>query len=338
MTNEQTEERFEPSYRSGTAARLAGVPVETLRVWERRYGVVGPRTSPRGRRLYAAGDVSRLALIKQLVDLGSPIGTIANLPLAALREMRNAADAASKGRIGARNESVHPIRVALVGDTMTEDTGMDDARRTHLAIVARCPASAGAIEALRGVSADVVAIELPTLQADAVDFVDALAHTVGARRAVLAYRFGSTATVRQLRDRGHMVALAPLGPDELGLLCVDAAGFDAPRESAPLVPLPLDAVPVRRFDDVSLARIARASTKVNCECPHHLAELLVGLGAFERYSAECAQSNPGDAELHRYLRRVAGSARTMLEDALVRIARADGLPLPSNTVAKHFQD
>ena len=30
------------SYRTSVAARLAGLPVETLRVWERRYQVVGP--------------------------------------------------------------------------------------------------------------------------------------------------------------------------------------------------------------------------------------------------------------------------------------------------------
>ena len=34
-------------YRSGVAARLAGLPVETLRVWERRYGVSDAGRSPR---------------------------------------------------------------------------------------------------------------------------------------------------------------------------------------------------------------------------------------------------------------------------------------------------
>jgi hypothetical protein len=83
--DEPASAHFVPTYRSGTAARLAGIPVETLRVWERRYGVVGPGLSPRGHRLYSADDVSRLTLIKQLVDLGSPIGSIAMLPLASLR-------------------------------------------------------------------------------------------------------------------------------------------------------------------------------------------------------------------------------------------------------------
>ena len=42
-TKEQVIAELEPIYRSGMAARLAGIPVETLRVWERRYAVVARR-------------------------------------------------------------------------------------------------------------------------------------------------------------------------------------------------------------------------------------------------------------------------------------------------------
>ena len=76
------------TYRSGVAARLAGIPVETLRVWERRYRVVGPRVSPRGQRLYSSEEIGRLKLIKQLVDMGHPIGAIATLSTDALDAMR----------------------------------------------------------------------------------------------------------------------------------------------------------------------------------------------------------------------------------------------------------
>ncbi|WP_204311553.1 MerR family transcriptional regulator, partial [Stenotrophomonas maltophilia] len=35
-------------YRTGAAARLAGLPVETLRVWERRYSLSDAQRSERG--------------------------------------------------------------------------------------------------------------------------------------------------------------------------------------------------------------------------------------------------------------------------------------------------
>jgi hypothetical protein len=69
--------------------------------------------------------------------------------------------------------------------------------------------------------------------------------------------------------------------------------------------------------------------KLNCECPHHITELLIHLGNFETYSAECANSSPADAALHHYMKGIAGNARAMLEVALVRVAEAQGLTLPA---------
>jgi hypothetical protein len=93
-------------------------------------------------------------------------------------------------------------------------------------------------------------------------------------------------------------------------------------------------VPARRFDDRSLAQIAHASTALYCECPRHVVELLLTLGTFEHYSAECVSRSPADAALHRYLERVAGTARALFEDALVLVARSEGLVLPGGGATK----
>src|SRR5450830_1632694 len=66
-------------YRSGVAARLAGLSAATLRVWERRYQLTATQRSATGQRLYTPGQVRRLGLLKQLVDRGHPIGTLAAL-------------------------------------------------------------------------------------------------------------------------------------------------------------------------------------------------------------------------------------------------------------------
>jgi hypothetical protein len=49
------------------------------------------------------------------------------------------------------------------------------------------------------------------------------------------------------------------------------------------------------------------------------------LGAFERYSSECAHRNPADAHLHGELERLASTARALIEEGLARVAAADGL-------------
>lgn len=336
VTNDETKDTpFAPTYRSGTAARLAGIPVETLRVWERRYGVVGPGLSPRGHRLYATEDVSRLALIKQLVDLGNPIGSIATLPLTSLRQMRDAADAASHvARVGPQVWPPQIVRVALVGEALAQRAAGIGHEAPTLAVAATCAEAAGALESLSGISADVLAIELPTLQVDTVGVVDAIVQAVGARTAVVAYRFGPAAVVSALRARGYAVLHSPLDLAELERLGRDAIHFGPTPARPAAPPAPSDTVPARRFDDRSLAQIAQASTALYCECPRHVVELLLTLGTFERYSAECVNRSPADAALHRYLQRVAGSARALFEDALVLVARSEGLALPGGGAAK----
>lgn len=325
---------FVPTYRSGTAARLAGIPVETLRVWERRYGVVRPGLSPRGHRLYATEDVSRLALIKQLVDLGNPIGSIATLPLASLRQMRDAADAALHvARVGPEGWP-QAVRVALVGDALAEQPTGIGVDAPTLNVVATCANAASALETLRGISADVLAIELPMLRVDSVAIVDGIVQAIGARTAVVAYRFGPAAVVSALRARGHAVVRSPLDQAELERLCRDATRFEPTPARPAAPPAPSDTVPARRFDDRSLAQIAQASTALYCECPRHVVELLLTLGTFERYSAECVNRSPADAALHRYLERVAGTARALFEEALVLVARSEGLVLPGGGAAK----
>jgi hypothetical protein len=59
-----------------------------------------------------------------------------------------------------------------------------------------------------------------------------------------------------------------------------------------------------------------------------LAELLMMVGSFERYSFQCASRNDDDARLHQDLGHAAGQARTVLEAAMERLARAEDLPLP----------
>ena len=52
------------------AAEMVGVPVATLRAWQRRYRVVNPGRSDSGYRLYAAGDIAVLRRMQGLVASG----------------------------------------------------------------------------------------------------------------------------------------------------------------------------------------------------------------------------------------------------------------------------
>lgn len=313
-------------YRTGVAARLAGIPVETLRVWERRYGVVGPPTSERGHRLYSADDVSRLAVIRQLVELGTAIGSVARLSLGELRDMLAAGRSAAGEAGGWAPRASGPVRVAVVGTALAAQVAREAAFVAGLEMVASDTSPANALSAFRDVTAQVLAVEMPALQSDALAQVDALVEVIGARHAIVAYRFAPQAVLNALRDAGHVAVRAPLDAYQLERLCrADAApaSVATSRARGPAEPAP------RRFDEETLAALSRALTTLHCECPRHLVELLMSLGTFEQYSAACASRSPADADLHRYLQRVAATTRVMFEDALVRVAQAEGVMVPA---------
>lgn len=308
----------EAIYRSGMAARLAGIPSATLRVWERRYQLAGTQSEVAGHRRYTRADVSRLALIKKLVDANHPIGSVARLPLETLREM-----AEGSARIDANR-----VAVALVGEALA-GLGEDlERRRGALHVAARCADEADAVQALQGVEAEVLVLSLPTLDEGSAGRVEALRDVVGARGAIVVYRFGAQPHIEALRDRGHVAARAPLDAEQLESLAESLAQRGG-------TPWPAAKLHPHRFEEAELARLATASTTVACECPRHLVELVRGLAAFERYSASCAHRNARDAHLHREMQRFTSTARAMMEEALARMASEDGLlPRPAEGNAK----
>ena len=315
------------TYRSGVAARLAGIPVETLRVWERRYRVVGPRLSPRGQRLYGTSDIQRLSMIKQLVDAGHSIGTLAELPTDVLIAMQSHGAAFPSGPN--RSDAAEPaVRVVLVGPLISTRRFEESLADGALTVVGRCVSVNEAGRTLSAVRADVAVIEVPTLDDDAIGIVNSVKTACGAARAIVLYRFAPSAMIRQLRSSGHDVARAP----------ADATAIDSlirsrlHAQSRPAAPAVLGGdPPPPRFNEHALSALAAASTTVYCECPRHLVELVSSLGSFERYSAYCANRGEEDAALHQDLHRTTGHARAMIEAALLRVAIAEGLPVLSPT-------
>ncbi|MDO9135785.1 MerR family transcriptional regulator, partial [Hydrogenophaga sp.] len=77
----------QPSFRSGAVARLADMPVSTLRIWEQRYQAVAPSTASTGHRQYSANDVERVVLLRQLTLHGHAIGSLAGLAIEQLRDL-----------------------------------------------------------------------------------------------------------------------------------------------------------------------------------------------------------------------------------------------------------
>jgi hypothetical protein len=311
------DEQHAPSYRSGVAARLAGLRVETLRVWERRYALSATPRSMGGQRLYSSVQVRHLGLLKQLVDQGHAIGLLAGLPLGKLEELRGAA-------VGNELDAARHLCIAVVGGNLMRRIAADRRRDHGLTVQRGCDDLAQAAACFKGMRADALLVELSELDPAALPLIVAARDAMEVTAVVIVYRFCASATIRALRAQGCLVARVPAELVELMLLCRTAMAAKAPQLAAR--PRPVVGPP--RFNDEVLASIAAIDSALPCECPRHLADLLMMTGSFERYSIQRASRDEPSAELHRELAGAAGMARTILEAALAQLARAEGISLP----------
>jgi hypothetical protein len=308
--------------RSGTAARLAGVPVATLRVWERRYGVVAAPKTETGQRLYSGLDVQRLRLLRQLTEAGHAIGSLATLEPAALQALAGATPPDARAPRAPQVAPAATRRVLLVGRGLAPRLKA----MPGLALLATLDELAAAedmsaadVEAAAG--ADTLLLHCPSLQPGDGERVAALRRRWPAAEVLLLYAFGAEAVLESLRVQGVTLRREPLGARELARLL-------APRPPAPAGAAAVTTPAPRRYNDATLAALADLPSDVVCECPRHLAEIVLQLVGFERYSADCLARSPADAALHQRLCNLAGTARALFEQAVADVVAAEGLVLP----------
>ncbi len=312
----------EPLYRIGTVSRLTGIPAVTLRMWERRYGVVEPRRTDGRNRLYSRDEIGRLALIKRLVDKGNAISTVAILTVHQLEERLT--------QFYAEANPLPRCRVLAIGDTLPARLDPRLPELDGLEIV-------GVYRDSERLSADtvdlrpnVLIVEYPTVRDGCAGEITRLLQRLGAQRAVVIYGFGSREVVRQLDTPRITPLRAPFGLLDLRRVCLgENVMATEPRPvfdlQTPVVPP--ETIPPMRYPPERLARIANLPTSLHCECPQHVAELLFSLGAFEKYSQECENRNPADAALHHYLHATTAKVRAMMEEALSRVLAAEHIDL-----------
>ncbi|MGL6113063.1 MAG: MerR family transcriptional regulator [Rubrivivax sp.] len=333
-------------HRSGAVARMLRMPVATLRVWERRYALTQPALSPSGQRLYSADDVRRLVLIKQLTDQGHAIGSLAPLHMPQLQRVAAThAHALAATQPGKRSDvaprsPVRAWRLAVIGAALGSRLQRPALlRRLGRPVVLLGPFDdvAQAAGALRGSDVDALLMHEPHLREGWLAAIAAAAPAfAGVPKAVL-YGFAADPVCEALASAGTALLREPQ-PDAVvaqWLHSLSSMRATAPQPAADKLALSADAVPPRRWDDAALADFAGLSSTIACECPRHVAELLVQLSHFEAYSAACEQRSAADAELHAYLGRVAAASRARFEAALEHVALHEGLMLPSSPQQNH---
>ncbi|WP_019938921.1 MerR family transcriptional regulator [Bordetella sp. FB-8] len=322
-----------PAFRSGAVARMARMPVATLRVWEQRYRAVHPATAPSGHRLYSPADLQRVMLLRQLTEQGHAIGSIAGLDFAQLQEIARIPATQTDGGPHTPVRTARAPTWVVVGTALATRLQRAAVLR-HLAYpVPRLAVFDSLAEATAAASvnaAELLLWQAPVLRPGKLAELQQAGQAWRTRHAAVLYRFAQASTIKTLADTGSSMLREPADDDMLGawLGSIDRGLQSAPPDADPRLPAdPASAAAPRRFDDAMLTAIAGLSSTLACECPRHIAELLMQLTSFEAYSASCIHRDAPDANLHAYLQQVAGTARSLFESALDRVAQHDGLTL-----------
>ncbi len=306
-----------PQYNIGVVVRRTNIHPETLRVWERRYELIVPDRSDTGRGLYSEGDIRKLQLVKQPTELGHGVSSLAKLSSDELLERLTASHHQGTQR---ETRSGLKCRVAFVGDTLRVRYGRHLLYYKDIDIVGSMIPGSSTSHA----QADVVIIDLSTINEESQALIEQYCTDSGASAAIVVFNFATRKAISELESAGIVCLKGALSAAEIYRACMSLmqplfsvaslTDQQTDEESAP-----------PRFDKDQLSHIATLSSAIACECPNHLAELIINLTAFEHYSLECANRNEDDARLHLQLNQSTAAARMILEESLARLIEIEGI-------------
>ncbi len=309
-------------YRIATVSTLTGIPVPTIRVWESRHAVVTPTRNAGNVRLYRRADIERLALVKDAVDAGHAISSVASLSDRQIKaRFKNAPAQAVKARATS-------CRVLVCGAALGSVLKVAWRARSDVrvqSVLAALPTAALELEALPSV--DAVIVDVPMVNNNLPAALRQLRAATKSPIVIVVYGFANRQVLARL-DAANVIALAaPTDPAQLARICQLGLAIEPSPPTAFSQILMHSAAP-QRYADAFLHELSQMPSKVQCECPNHLADLLMKLNAFERYSLECESLNIKDAAMHAMMYSASGHCREFLEEVLRRLMAHEGIAEP----------
>lgn len=307
-------------YRIAAVSQLTGIPVQTIRVWEARHGVVQPTRNAGNVRLYRRSDIARLLLVKAAVDAGQAISTVAALTERQIQARFKPAPAP------ARKSPKGTCRVLVCGTALSSVLKSAWKARSDVRVQASV-ASLAEAEPQSVPKVDAVIVDVPVLRSNLPAALRQLRTATQARVIVVLYVLGSRPVLSQL-DGANVIALAsPADSAQIARICQLGLSID-PLPPAAFSQMLMQPSAARRYDDAFLQQLIQMPSAVQCECPNHLAELLAKLNAFERYSLECESTSSKDAAMHALMYSASGHCRALLEEVLQRLLAHERIAEP----------
>jgi DNA-binding transcriptional MerR regulator len=317
-------------YSIGAVAKMTGLSTHILRMWERRYDAVVAEREANGRRIYSAGDVEKLSLLKILSDQGTAIGNIVHLDIDSLRRQAEEMDQIR------HIPSIGEVKLAAFGEFLPSmfSTSYLEAHQFNLVVKGRNKRRFLADIAHQ--SPDVLLVETMSLDDESRDTISDLIKASGTRLCLVIYRYARHCDEETLLANSIRLLRAPVAPDELALAIRAAVVEEGwPKQTVSnrssdtgiVSSKPGKPVPPRLYTETQLQQLASVESNVDCECPRQLSEVIRTVSAFEAYSRDCENRNEADAALHAHLHHASACAREILEKAMSHLAKAEGISI-----------
>lgn len=300
-----------PLYSIGTVARLTGLKPDTLRVWERRYGLGASHKSVAGRRQYTQADLEHLQLVAALVNRGSRIGEIASVERKTLTMLL-------RQHKDGRGVAVPPRpRVVFIGEQLCEWLdGHQGCVATVEALLLRAPLSSVASLLPEEVdSADAVVVECANLGSRQAGELNALQTRLGSRRMIVVYQFANERWLQALEDD---TCISCAFPPDSAFIAFELArlGAEKTAQAGDGNLGELMAAKPRQFAEAELQVVQDLAGTSDCTCPGKIADLVRALSNFEEYASRCPVESWHDATVHACIYAYTSQARWLMEKAL----------------------
>lgn len=299
-----------PLYGIGTVARLTGIKPDTLRVWERRYGLGASYKSPTGRRQYTQADLDHLQMIATLVQDGVRIGEIADSSGKTLEVLLG-------GRMGegAKITPAKPVAVFVGRDLCHWLDEHQGCISSVSAFLARMDLDAAVERVNFDQAIDLLVVDCGSLSPSRLAGVESLAKRLSPVRTLICHRMANSRWLDELHSKGFRDMQFPPDPAklayEIGQCVVERETSRGEFDAGELV-----ATKPRVFEKEALEAANQMTGLLGCECPRHLSALINDLNEFETYSTECSVENWRDASVHATIYAYTAQARWLMERAL----------------------
>ena len=298
----------------GAAARMTGINPHTLRMWERRYQLGPERRSQGGQREYTATDIDHLRLIKKLIDQGMRIKDIARLPAKTLAGLLYE----SGEQPGRDRQLEKPLPTLIVGNVLGQYF-KDHIKRYPKLAIELCPLDTESWLS----DANIGDEKLLVVQQQSLHnkHLNALLQISQQKiHIIVLYLYASDDIVEQLSGQGVALIKDNLDPESLdeaiNKVVRLSSNLSVLDENNKKFDISLPASQPRQFDEQALAEAETLASKLNCDCPSHLVDLIRRLNAFEEYSQTCGAENWKQAAVHACIYSYTSQARYTIEKAL----------------------